>query len=239
MKKAAVLLLLFSLLIFSCDQPLTAEKILDKSITYHDPNGNWNTFKGELNITMKIPDQSDRISEIRIDLPEEGFYVKATRETTETIYDIKKDDCIISFNGQTNFSEEVAKVNRLDCETAKRYQNYYTYLYGLPMKLKDPGTHISDSLITKNFKGKDYLVLKTTYDESVGSDIWYFYFDPETYAMEVYQFFRKDDEGRQNDDTGEYILLSEEVLVNDIKMPKIRAWYYNKDDKYLGTDVLN
>ena len=56
--------------------------------------------------------------------------------------------------------------------------------------------------------------------------------------MEVYQFFRKDDDGNQKDDTGEYILLTEEMVVNDIKMPKNRAWYYNKDDKYLGTDIL-
>ncbi len=44
--------------------------------------------------------------------------------------------------------------------------------------------------------------------------------------------------GKEKPDTGEYILLSEEALVNGIKMPKVRAWYYNKDDKYLGTDTL-
>ncbi|MDG1661471.1 MAG: DUF6503 family protein, partial [Winogradskyella sp.] len=30
----------------------------------------------------------------------------------------------------------------------------------------------------------------------------------------------------------------DEETVSGIKMPKIRAWYYNKDDKYLGTDTL-
>jgi hypothetical protein len=35
-----------------------------------------------------------------------------------------------------------------------------------------------------------------------------------------------------------FILLSEEAAVNGIKTPKVRAWYYNKDDKYLGTDSL-
>ena len=59
-----------------------------------------------------------------------------------------------------------------------------------------------------------------------------------TYAMEIYQFFKTDDNGKEKPDTGEYILLSEEALVNGIKMPKVRAWYYNKDDKYLGTDTL-
>jgi hypothetical protein len=56
--------------------------------------------------------------------------------------------------------------------------------------------------------------------------------------MEVYQFFKTDVNGNQNNLSGEYILLSEEMVVNGIKMPKVRAWYYNKDDTYLGTDIL-
>jgi len=113
------------------------------------------------------------------------------------------------------------------------FKNYYTYLYGLPMKLKDPGTILDSKIQTKTFKGKKYLVLKATYKAEVGDDIWYFYFDPETYAMEVYQFFHD-----ESINDGEYILLKDQEEINGIKMPKTRAWYYNKDDKYLGTDVL-
>ena len=56
--------------------------------------------------------------------------------------------------------------------------------------------------------------------------------------MEIYQFFKTDENGKEKPDSGEYILLTEEAIVNGIKMPKIRAWYYNKDDKYLGTDTV-
>ena len=51
--------------------------------------------------------------------------------------------------------------------------------------------------------------------------------------MEVYQFFH--DEAKND---GEYILLSEEIIINNIKMPKERAWYTNGKEKYLGTDIL-
>ena len=51
--------------------------------------------------------------------------------------------------------------------------------------------------------------------------------------MEVYQFFK------EAKDSGEYILLSGIETIKGIKMPKNRAWYYNKDDGYLGTDVLS
>ena len=28
------------------------------------------------------------------------------------------------------------------------------------------------------------------------------------------------------------------IAINEIKIPKIRAWYYNKNNGYLGTDIL-
>ena len=143
----------------------------------------------------------------------------------------------MKYHGKVLDSTE-AKEKKMTCDRATLYKNYYSYLYGLPMKLTDPGTNLNNKVEKRLFKGKDYLVLRVTYDETVGSDVWYFYFNPKTYAMEIYQFFKTDDKGKEKPDTGEYILLSEEVLVNGIRMPKIRAWYYNKDDKYLGTDTL-
>jgi len=56
--------------------------------------------------------------------------------------------------------------------------------------------------------------------------------------MEIYQFFKTDVSGNEIETSGEYILLSGETLINGIKMPKNRAWFYNKDDLYLGTDIL-
>lgn len=214
-------------------QELTGQQLLEKTIQYHDPNGNWKTFNGTLNVTMETPKNEPRVSIIKINLPKEYFYVKASRDGITTEYTLTKDDCTIAFNGKTDLSDEVMKKNNLSCDRANLYKGYYEYLYGLPMKLKDEGTIIDPKVTKKTFKGKEYLVLKATYNETVGKDTWYFYFDPKTYAMEVYQFFK--DESKND---GEYILLTEEAIINDIKMPKKRAWYYNKDNGYLGTDVL-
>lgn len=239
MKHFTTLLILLGLLFFSCDNTLTGEQLLDKAITYHDPNNNWNAFNSSFMVTMETPNQSNRVSNITINLPSAIFELSATRDSITTKYFLNKEDCVIGLNDSLNISAETAKAYNLSCERANMYKNYYTYLYGLPMKLKDPGTIIDEQVVTKTFKGKDYLVLKATYDKEVGTDIWYFYFDPETYAMEIYQFFKQDENGGQKDDSGEYILLTGEALINGIKMPKNRAWYYNKDDKYLGTDILN
>jgi hypothetical protein len=236
MKYLAILLFVMSPMLQTA-QELSGAELLDKAIAYHDPKGNWETFSGTFNVTMETPSGPNRDSTIKINLPEEYFYVKAARDTITTEYAVTKADCKIMLNGDDQLSAAILKENNLSCERAGMYQNYYTYLYGLPMKLKDPGTNVDSSVETKTFKGKEYLVLKASYDAEVGSDVWYFYFDPTTYAMEIYQFY-KGDPLKEGKDTGEYILLTEEMTVNGVKMPKNRAWYYNKDDKYLGTDKL-
>lgn len=234
--------LLFTLLFFyyafnGISQNITTTQLLDNAIEYHNPNGDWQNFNNEFTVVMTTPNSPKRTSKITINLPAEYFSVKATKDTVTTTYTVNKGKCLMQYNGKA-IDSITAKEKKMSCDRATLYKNYYTYLYGLPMKLKDPGTNLSDKVEKKTFKGKDYLVLKVTYDEAVGSDVWYFYFNPKTYAMEVYQFFKTDKNGKEKPDTGEYILLSEEAVVNGIKMPKVRAWYYNKDDKYLGTDTL-
>lgn len=229
----------FTVMFTSCNQPLTSEQLLDKIIAYHDPNGNWNTFNGAFSVRMETPSKPTRDSEITINLPDDSFNLLATRDSVTTQHFINKGECVITASDSLRIANQTEKPRRSHCEMTEFFKNYYTYLYGLPMKLKDPGTHIDDVVEHKTFKGKDYLVLKASYDEGVGDDIWYFYFDPETYAMEIYQFFRTDENGNQKDDTGEYILLTDEIVISDIKMPKTRVWITNKEDKLLGTDILN
>ena len=188
---------------------------------------------------METPNKPNRESKIVINLPKDIFILEATRDSVTTRYYLNKGKCTISLTDSLRIANQTKKPRRTHCETAEFYKNYYTYMYGLPMKLKDTSTILENEIEHKNFKGKDYLVLKASYEASVGTDVWYFYFDPETYAMEIYQFYRVDDNGNQKNDTGEYILLSETETINNIKMPKDRAWYMNKDDRYLGTDFLS
>ncbi|WP_439130806.1 DUF6503 family protein [Polaribacter sp.] len=232
MKNLLSFLLLF-ISISSFSQELTGNQLLEKAIQFHDPNGNWATFKGELLVTMETPKSANRVSTIKINLPKQYFSVTAKRDSILTHFTIHKNKVSISLNGDENPSDELKKKYALNEQRANLYKNYYTYLYGLPMKLKDEATIIDQKVEKRKFKGKNYLVLKVSYPKEIGKDTWYFYFNPKTFAMEVYQFFK------ETKDSGEYILLSDLEIINDIKMPKTRAWFYNKDDKYLGTDILS
>jgi hypothetical protein len=218
-------------------QSLSASQLLDKAISYHDPKGTWLRFNDSLHVVMTTPNGPNRDSRILINLPKEYFSVTALRDGNTTFYEISKGNCRMIYNGEL-VDEETAKTSGLSCDRAELYKNYYTYLYGLPMKLNDPGTNIDHPVEKKTFKGKEYLVIKATYEASVGSDVWFFYFNPSSYAMEIYQFYKTDAKGSLIPDSGEYIILEGLADIGSIRMPKVRSWYYNKNDELLGTDTL-
>jgi len=212
----------------------TASEILRRSIQYHDPHGVWQQFEAELDITMETPDDANRHSLVSISRGTGHFEMRVAKDGVEIFRSLKNGNCEIQLNGQLTFSDEEKEQYGLTCERAKMYRNYYTYLYGLPMKIEDDGARLDPVTQKAQFMEKTYWKLKVTYDESVGSDTWYFYINPDTYALEVYQFYHDE---QAND--GEYIILTEEIDYRGMKIPKVRKWYMNADDKYLGADILN
>ncbi len=134
-------------------QNLNGPQLLEKAINFHDPQGNWNSFNGTLHITMETPNNSNRDTEVLINLPEEYFHAIAKRDSVTTKYVINKGECIISISDSLRIAKAKTKPNRSHCETSNLYKDYYTYLYGLPMKLKDQGTIIHDKVNRQSFKG--------------------------------------------------------------------------------------
>ena len=138
-----------------------------------------------------------------------------------------------TLNGRSDYAEEEAKENRLDKDRATTMRNYYHYLWCMPMKLNDPGTIVDNAVKTVDFFGKESLEVKVTYTAEVGNDIWYFYFNPQTHAMQGYRFYHEES---AND--GEYITLDNEVTSNGVRIPQVRKWYTHKEAKFLGEDKL-
>ena len=231
-------LFLFVLAIFSLSslsaQTLTATQVLDKSIQYHDPNNNWPTFKGTLHFQQSSPRSTEQRTRIAyLDLPNNHFKLTQITGAETIIREINGKACTNLYNGSPTVPTDIQKKHRLTCERASMYRDYYSYLYGLPMKLKDAGTIIDPLVQSIDFQGKASYAIRVTYEKSVGEDIWYFYFDKTTFALIGYRFYH--DEAKKD---GEYITLHEETTIEGIKIPKNRYWYYNKDDKFLVADYL-
>ena len=217
---------------------LTGPQLLDKTIQYHDPDGKWQHFSDSLEIITKAPKTKDRTSTVKINLPEKSFELVSVQGDIVTEYTVFKDSIVTAAKLDMSKPDSTFVMGKKDFKRAVFMRDYYTYLYGLPMKLKDKGTVISYEIKRDTLNEKEYLVLRADYEPAVGSDVWFFYIDPETYRMEAYQFYKQKQPRIKDPQTGEYILLSEEVEINGIKIPKIREWYYNKNNEYLATDTI-
>ena len=150
-------------------QDITGPELLERAIAFHDPNDNWSTFKGKMLIEMESPKRSLRSTLIEMKLPNNYFKTTVKKDNYTIESELDKGDCTLKLNGSTSIFPRIKDSLNISCDRAKMMKNYYTYLYGLPMKLKDPGTIIDDKVIKKTFKGKEYLVLKATYEKEVGN----------------------------------------------------------------------
>lgn len=108
-----------------------AEILITEAIHFHDPHSQWQKLKAEIDITSIVEGEGRRDTSFRVlrfDL-EKGLF-EMRQDTT------------------------VCKVPCEDCERAKMYNNYFRYLLGMPMKLRDPGPIISEVVNTKNYRSQ-------------------------------------------------------------------------------------
>lgn len=211
----------------------TVLPLLEKSIAYHDPEDNWQHFKARLYLSNTDTAGNETPFELEIDNNTGYFSHISHQDGKEIVKGISPDGTpFFLIDGKREISEKEREKYNLSQESAEGTRNFYLHLYGLPMKLTDAGAIVSDSVYIEHFHGKDQQVMQVSYEPSVGNDTWFFYLNPRTSAMEAYSFHWGEPEG------GEYVLLDEEMLVNGIKLPKIRRWYFTKEDQHLGTDTL-
>jgi len=163
-----------------------AIQLLDKSIAYHDPNDRWEKWSPELSFTVLYPGKSDAKRFVYYDNKKGSFLFRAEYAEGDLVYQVEKGTSAKAlWNDSEEVPEKMAKQYRIAKDRALMYRNYYTYLYGMPMKLKDPGTKIHPDVTKVTKLGIEYNKIKVTYEESVGKDTWYFYFDPNTNALQL------------------------------------------------------
>ena len=210
---------------------MTGKELLDKTMAFHDPDQMWENARMNFKLEQSRPNGNSRSSDVTIHNDKQYFKLIESRSDLEIVREVSNNSGKVWVNGEENFSQEISDQYRLSPDRILRTRNYYVYLYGLPMKLTDPGTNIGEEVRKVEFNGKEYLELAITYDKGVGTDEWYFYIHPETYAMEGYKFY-------QENGNGEYITLDEISEIGSMKIPKIRTWYTTQDSTLLGTDRI-
>ena len=228
-------LLLFGLLLLSSlparAQAPSAADVLQKSIAYHGMAA-WYGQHHRITLKEIRPNGSDRSTVIDLEVGG-SFAVRSEREGRLVEAHVTGEECTATIDGSAEVPEDLKQRYRLSCEGLHWWHSYYGYLYGLPLKLTDPGTRLDDAVVTTTFQDREVLALKVTYDAEVGEDTWYFYLDPATYALVGCRFYH--DESKND---GEYIVFEGEVVHEGLRLPKTRRWYTNADSTYLGADVI-
>lgn len=211
-----------------------ARQLLDRSIAFHDPSGLWGGRDLAMTWTGTGGDGEERVA-VSLRLFADASRLELTgRYRGSTIeYRADGDEWSAAVDGETELSDEVADRMRLRREDGMFWRSYYGFLAGLPMKLRDPGTHIAPDVIDAAFQGRPVQAIRVTYDPEVGGDTWYFYFDPATAELVGCRFYHDES---AND--GEYIVFEGLVELDGLRLPRHRSWYVNADDRFLGADEV-
>lgn len=230
-------LFLFSFLVFAkiSAQQLapSATELLQKSIGYHDPKGNWNKLHQKFYFHAIEPKDSAIYEHMYLD-NRYSFFGHTSKIEGNYVEKALADTVLYSrVNGDTSMTLDMRKKCRVMPRAIKMARNSYVFLYGLPMKLTDKGVILDPVVKRDTFNKKEYWVLKADFDKSVGKDTWFLYINPTTYAMEGYRFYHN---RKPND--GEFIICEDLLKVQDMLIPRVRYWYSNSNGEFIATDII-
>ncbi len=192
----------------------TPEQVLAQATRYHDPHHIWPTLQATFHFTAMRPQVEDRHSTLQLD--NARTYLK------------------VDLNGTEAYEVTVNTVNILagdkDAARGLMLRNYFLYLWGLPMKLHDPGTRFDPVVTAATIDGVPCDVVRVVYEK----DTWYFSFAQKSGRMLEYKFYKDEAVGE-----GEVITLEGEIEAYGLRIPQKRNWYTLPANKYLGSDILD
>jgi hypothetical protein len=197
-----------------------AEQLLSRSIAHHDPEGVWGSSVLRLATQWTNPDGSPDGGESWVVI--DNINGRLTRYVTrgdgaEVRTTVHGKQCAAHVNGRPATKEQ-EETYSLECDFLMSVRDRNLYLYGLPMKLRDPGTIVHPTTSRTTLMGRDVIAMDVSYEPEVGSDTWQFYFSPESAALVGFRFWRGGD--------GELVVMEDELTVGTLRIPKTRHWYW-------------
>ena len=177
------------LLLGACQSKTDSDsELLNRALSYHDLEENWSTLKTR--IYLSSADTAGRKQNFEIELDNStGYFAHIShKDGKEVVKGFANGKEFYLLDGKQEITPEDRKKYKLTPESLKWVHSFYPYLYGLPMKLTDDGVKVTEAGNLEEIEGKQYKVLEVNFDPSVGSDNWFFYLEPATYAMKAYRF---------------------------------------------------
>jgi hypothetical protein len=213
----------------------SAAELLACSIAYHDPGAVWAQGSFEITDVSTKPDGTvgrrtilridNSHGHVGLDMHIDGHLVSAAfnGDTMSALH----------LDGNSHFSDGEVKRFQLTADQIRSRRNLFLYLLGLPMKLRDPGTRLDPQVTATQFANRSVNQLRVAYDQSAGSDTWYFYLDPQTCALVGHRYYHNEAAG-----DGEFAILSGEVIGQGLRLPRTREWHNNRGGEWFITHTV-
>ncbi|NJB87598.1 hypothetical protein GGR26_003382 [Lewinella marina] len=211
---------------------LLPDTLLSRSIRYHDPRGVWGRQPYGFWLSESRPGGDTRLTGLTLSPGTGDFALQQYSGGKRIELSIQNDEFSYRYQGESEVSDSLLRANRLTRERAELLRDYYDYLWGLPMKLSDAGTLLQPRVHRVWYDGREMLELEVHYTPDTGGDVWFFLFDPVSYALQGYRFYH----AAEGPASGEYILLEDEAEIEGLILPATRHWYHTRENRYLGTD---
>ena len=210
---------------------LSAGEVLQRSLRFHDPQDK--LAGAALHFVIDEPriQNPDRLSEVFLNNTEGTFSINRRYGNTLVTRGIIQDSCYNLVDSVLVSPEDTAmmRLHRLECERTQGYRGFYQLLNGMPMSLHAPEVNLLPETVEDTFAGRKTLQITARFNDPVMSEEWVFYFAPDNYQLLGY--------GYAAEGAGEYIRLDGLVLIDDMKLPRMRHWYSQANGAYLGSDI--
>ena len=235
------------LLLFSCKTYLpnvwdktqeakTAQDWINYSIAYHDPQNNWPRFKAQIESYSKVDRGADTLqtSTRRLAFENPRSYFDCSMKVKNYTMNLKLDEktCVTTWD-KPDVSQEERDRYYKECAFTKNYRDYYRYLIGIPMVLKDELTIVNPSVEEETIDGKSYKRITVNYAPVDKHPTWQFYIDPGSGRLVRSKFFRYNEKEKKH--TGEILDYPEHQLFQGMQMRTKMIWYY-LDQKFLADE---
>ena len=211
---------IYALTLISCgfsrdERKLSSDEIILKSISFHDPNSQWNTFYDTMNFESSFSFNDSIPEDLELTFNNKESYFKYFNHDRKVEIEYRPNSCNASPNNSL-------------CGNYSWTYGFYPYIWGLPMKLNDPGIKPEKGFKKTVLNSDSVWEIQVNYE----AENFWFYFDEKDYQLKGFKFIKNDSTNH-----AEIVILKDLKEVNGIKFPKHRTWL-NLDSTLIGTNEL-
>ena len=197
------------------EKNLSSEDIIANSIKFHDPNNSWNTYHATMNFESSFSwnDSIPERLELTINNKQQSFtYINHDREV------------VLKYSPDTCIKESI----KGDCNAYSWTYGFYPYIWGLPMKLKDPGVQPKKEFKKLSINNSQVYEVQVNYE----AENFWFYFNEDDYQLKAFKFIKNNTTKH-----GEIVILKDLKELQGIKFTKHKTWL-NLDSSLIGRNEL-